>query len=145
MKDPQSMESLSLSPDDALTTTLLNSVQALGRGFDVTSDIRLLYCKGAPGSRLVVLDDDHVRDLEVSDGVVLPSVSAGIECSHGRGKIEKTRVCSFHEVRVLDLEFWVMLFLVLIDLWIVFGMNLSAYFILLIDGLRALGFRCGML
>ncbi|KAI3408017.1 MACPF domain-containing protein [Psidium guajava] len=98
MKDPDSMESLSLSPDDALTATLFNSVQALGRGFDVTSDIRLLYCKGAPGSRLVVLDDDRVRDLVVSDGVVLPSVSADIECSRGRGKIERTSVCSFHEM-----------------------------------------------
>lgn len=98
MKDPDSMESLSLSPDDALTATLFNSVQALGRGFDVTSDIRLLYCKGAPGSRVVVLDDDHVRDLEVSEGVVLPGVSVDIECSEGIGKIDRTRVRSFHEM-----------------------------------------------
>ncbi|KAF8030995.1 hypothetical protein BT93_D0243 [Corymbia citriodora subsp. variegata] len=98
MKDPDSMESSSLSLDDALTATLFNSVQALGRGFDVTSEIRLLYCKGAPGSRLVVLDDDHVRDLAVSEGVVLPSVSADIQCSPGNGKIDRTSVCSFREM-----------------------------------------------
>ncbi|XP_020105858.1 LOW QUALITY PROTEIN: MACPF domain-containing protein CAD1-like [Ananas comosus] len=35
----------------AMMATLANAVQALGRGFDVTADTRLLYCKGAPASR----------------------------------------------------------------------------------------------
>ncbi|KAH7568686.1 hypothetical protein JRO89_XS06G0032500 [Xanthoceras sorbifolium] len=55
------------SMEDQIVTTLCNSIQALGRGFDVTSDIRLLYCKGAPGSRLVHIDEDHARDLLLSD------------------------------------------------------------------------------
>lgn len=87
---------------DSLSATLANSIQALGRGFDVTSDIRLLYCKGAPGSRLVRLDENHTRDLEVevSHGVVVPNVSMDIDCSRGKSGIEKIPVCSFHEVIV---------------------------------------------
>ncbi|XP_038723732.1 MACPF domain-containing protein CAD1-like [Tripterygium wilfordii] len=83
---------------DALTTTLCNSIQALGRGFDVTSDIRLLYCKGASGSRLVHVDEDRARDLVVSDGVVVPNVSLEIECSKGERSIERIPVCNFHEM-----------------------------------------------
>lgn len=83
---------------DALSTTLCNSIQALGRGFDVTSDIRLLYCKGASGSRLVHLDEDHTRDLVLNDGVVVPNVPVDIECSMGNSGIERRSVCSFHEV-----------------------------------------------
>ena len=111
MKDPLTMEysetatttakpmtaSRSFS-SDALATTLSNSIQALGRGFDVTSDIRLLYCKGAPGSRLVHLEEDSTRDLVVSDGVVVPNVPLEIHCSMGKTAIESTSVCSFHEV-----------------------------------------------
>ncbi|KAG5235130.1 MACPF domain-containing protein [Salix suchowensis] len=83
---------------DALTTTLCNSIQALGRGFDVTSDIRLLYCKGATGSRLVHIDEEHARDLDISHELVLPSVSFDIDCSPGKRSIERIPVCSFHEM-----------------------------------------------
>lgn len=85
---------------DALITTLSNSIQALGRGFDVTSDIRLLYCKGAPGSRLVHLDEANRVDLLVPDGVgvLIPNVTADIEISLGMRNIEATPVCTFHEV-----------------------------------------------
>ncbi|XP_030480470.2 MACPF domain-containing protein CAD1 [Cannabis sativa] len=86
------------SSSDALTTTLCNSIQALGRGFDVTSDIRLLYCKGAPGSRLLKLDEVEKRDLVLSNGVVVPNVPADIDCSPGKRATEKVPVCNFHEM-----------------------------------------------
>lgn len=86
------------SSSDGLRATLENSIQALGRGFDVTSDIRLLYCKGAPGSRLIAVDEGGVGDLEVSDGVVLSNVPVDVRCSKGVGGIERTGVCGFHEV-----------------------------------------------
>lgn len=87
------------STSDALSTTLCNSIQALGRGFDVTSDIRLLYCKGAPGSRLVKFDESQTKDLVVSDGVVVPNVPVDIDCSPVKSTTETVPVCSFHEVR----------------------------------------------
>ncbi|MCI02299.1 MACPF domain-containing protein CAD1-like, partial [Trifolium medium] len=83
---------------DSLSATLFNSIQALGRGFDVTSDIRLLYCKGAPGSRLVHLDEQHTRDLVLSQQLVVPDVSLDIDFSNGTSGILKTPVCSFQEV-----------------------------------------------
>lgn len=88
----------SSSVSDALITTLSNSVQALGRGFDVTSDIRLLYCKGAPGSRLVHIDEEHKKDLLIPDGFSIPNVSVDIECSKGKITTETTPVMSFHEM-----------------------------------------------
>ncbi|XVF87258.1 hypothetical protein PTKIN_Ptkin18bG0104500 [Pterospermum kingtungense] len=90
--------SSSPSSPDALTTTLSSSIQALGRGFDVTSDIRLLYCKGAPGSRLVQLDEDDTKNLDLSGGVIVPNVSVDIEHSMGKDRIERKSVCSFHEM-----------------------------------------------
>ncbi|XAR59284.1 hypothetical protein NMG60_11015057 [Bertholletia excelsa] len=97
MRDP-SMEEPSARTSDALLTTLCNSIQALGRGFDVTSDIRLLYCKGAPGSRLVEIDEEHTQDLVLSDGLVAPDVSVDIECSREKRADEVIPVCSFHEM-----------------------------------------------
>lgn len=85
-------------PENALIATLCNSIQALGRGFDVTSDIRLLYCKGAPGSRLLHIDDDQTRNLEISESCVIPDVSVDIECSRGQSYNKTTPVWSFREM-----------------------------------------------
>lgn len=90
----------------ALSATLSSSVQALGRGFDVTSDTRLLYCKGAPtGSRLVLgLDEGQKRDLTIgitaAEGgpLVLPDVPSAVAISAERSFRETTHVCSFDEV-----------------------------------------------
>ncbi|KAH0917900.1 hypothetical protein HID58_025560 [Brassica napus] len=83
---------------EALKTTLHSAIQALGRGFDVTSDVRLLYCKGAPGSRLVRIEQGQNRDLELTDGFLLPNVPADIECSLGEPYIDRISVCSFHQM-----------------------------------------------
>lgn len=101
MKDHySSMDEDPSSKNDALTTTLKNSIQALGRGFDVTSDIRLLYCKGAPGSRLIYLDDQNTKELVFSDDgfVSIPNVPVDVEFSKGERTTEATPVCSFYEV-----------------------------------------------
>lgn len=101
MENPRTRSGSYLSSSsslDALTTTLNSSIQALGRGFDVTSDIRLLYCKGAPGSRLVQLDENHTNNLVLPGGVIVPNVSDDIQWSMGKDGIERKPVCSFHEV-----------------------------------------------
>ncbi|WOL14654.1 MACPF domain-containing protein CAD1-like [Canna indica] len=89
---------------EALIATLTNAVQALGRGFDVTSDARLLYCKGAPGSRLVVLDDSSTRSL-ILDGcssggqIVLPDVPLDVKITTREGeRREPCRVCNFQQM-----------------------------------------------
>ncbi|XP_047307799.1 MACPF domain-containing protein CAD1 isoform X2 [Impatiens glandulifera] len=95
MEDPTSRKSsLNL---DSLITTLSNSIQALGRGFDVTSDIRLLYCKGTPGFRLIQLED-QTKDLQISDGVVVPDVSIDIDYYTPERTTESSPICTFHDM-----------------------------------------------
>lgn len=91
------LSSLTVS-ENALFTTLRNSIQALGRGFDVTSDIRLLYCKGAPGSRLVHIDEEHTRTLEIFESCSIPNVPVDIEFSKDDDMFENTPVYTFHEM-----------------------------------------------
>ncbi|XP_042455705.1 MACPF domain-containing protein CAD1-like [Zingiber officinale] len=89
---------------EALVATLTNAVQALGRGFDVTLDARLLYCKGAPGSRLVVLDDASSRSLVIADGdcaggeIVLPDVPLDITITMESDRREPSGVCTFQQM-----------------------------------------------
>lgn len=77
----------------------LVAAQALGRGFDVTCYARLLYCKGAPGSRLVLLDDASRRILVVADDgsssveIVVPDVPLDIKITRERERREPSRVC----------------------------------------------------
>ncbi|KAK1320158.1 MACPF domain-containing protein CAD1 [Acorus calamus] len=86
------------SSSGGLAATLNNSIEALGRGFDVASDIRLLYCKGAPGSRLVRLDEENVRDLRIDEAsLVINRVSMDIGLSKENIGRETTPVWTFHE------------------------------------------------
>lgn len=78
--------------------TALNSIQALGRGFDVTSDIRFLYCKGAAGSRLVVIDEENTNDLIVSSDLTVPNVPVDIAFYPGESKRTQTGVLDFHQM-----------------------------------------------
>ncbi|CAN0846866.1 MACPF domain-containing protein CAD1 [Linum grandiflorum] len=78
--------------------TAINSVQALGRGFDVNFDTRLLYCKGVAGSRVVQIDQDHTRDLFLYDDVVVPHVSRDIRNSPGSHGRQSSGVCTFLEM-----------------------------------------------
>lgn len=78
--------------------TAINSVQALGRGFDVNFDTRLLYCKGVAGSRVVEIDEEHTRDLWLFDNFVVPNVSRDIRNSQEAGGRDGSGVCSFNEM-----------------------------------------------
>ncbi|KAL9258206.1 MACPF domain-containing protein [Drosera capensis] len=77
--------------------TALNSVQALGRGFDVNFDTRLLYCKGPPGSRIVEIDEDNTWDLELFGNLVVPNVSRDIARTRVAAGRESYGVSSFDE------------------------------------------------
>eukprot|EP01018_Ginkgo_biloba_P013765 Gb_35162 [translate_table: standard] len=75
--------------------TALNSIQALGRGFDVISDTRLLYCKG---SNLVELDEENTKDLVVLEDLTIPNVSRHVECYRGGAKRFQTGALDFHRM-----------------------------------------------
>lgn len=82
----------------AAVHTAINSVQALGRGFDVNFDTRLLYCKGVGGSRVVEIDSNNTMDLWLYDNLVVPNVSRDIKNSQDTVRRESSGVCSFLEV-----------------------------------------------
>ncbi|XP_072997271.1 MACPF domain-containing protein CAD1-like [Typha latifolia] len=83
--------------ENAALRTIHNSIQALGRGFDVNYDTRLLYCKGLAGSRLVEVDE-HTKDQMIFDGMVVPDVPRDVKCSCDSGGREGTGACSFYEM-----------------------------------------------
>lgn len=78
--------------------TAINSVQALGRGFDVNFDTRLLYCKGVAGSRVVEVAEEPTRDLLLYDNIVVPNVPRDIKNSQEATGRQSSGVCSFHEM-----------------------------------------------
>ncbi|PNY02393.1 MACPF domain-containing protein CAD1-like [Trifolium pratense] len=81
--------------------TATNALQALGRGFDVNFDTRLLYCKGVSGSRVVEIDEQYQRDLFLYDDVVVTNVSRDIRSCHESMGRQSSGVCSFQECRGL--------------------------------------------
>ncbi|KAJ0028654.1 hypothetical protein Pint_35759 [Pistacia integerrima] len=85
----------------AAMQTAINSVRALGRGFDVNYDTRLLYCKGVSGSRVVQVDGDNTRDLVLYDNVVVSNVSWDIKNSQDSFGRQSSGVCSFQEYRLV--------------------------------------------
>ncbi|XP_024980799.1 MACPF domain-containing protein CAD1-like isoform X1 [Cynara cardunculus var. scolymus] len=78
--------------------TAKNSVQALGKGFDVNFDTRLLYCKGVAGSKVVEIDEEHKRDLWLYDNLVVPNVSRDIENNQDPVNRNSSGVCNYHEM-----------------------------------------------
>lgn len=79
--------------------TVVNSVHALGRGFDVNFDTRLLYCKGVSGSSLVKIDDEYTRDLYACDAsIVVPNVSKSITSSTQSMGRHTSGISSYHEM-----------------------------------------------
>ncbi|MQL76027.1 hypothetical protein Taro_008409 [Colocasia esculenta] len=89
---------MKMEDNAAALHTVQNAIQALGKGFDVNYDTRLLYCKGLGGNRVVEVDEDHTRDLQLFEGLVVPKVSRDVRCSPDGRRRENTVLCSFHEM-----------------------------------------------
>lgn len=80
------------------THTAMNAVQAIGKGFDVNFDTRLLYCKGVTGSKIVEIDEENGRDIYLYDQTVLPNVSRDIKNSQEPIGRLSSGVFNFNEV-----------------------------------------------
>ncbi|KAJ7297929.1 hypothetical protein O6H91_Y028300 [Diphasiastrum complanatum] len=76
----------------------LGAVQALGRGYDVTLDLKLGYCKGRPGSCLIKLDEQHLHDIVVPGGFTVSNVSKDITCDKGERTRFRSDVLTFHQM-----------------------------------------------
>lgn len=87
-----------MAENAAALHTATNSVQALGRGFDVNFDTRLLYCKGVAGSRIVEIDEEHTRDLFLYDGLLVPNVSKDVQNYQETIGRDGSGVCNYFEM-----------------------------------------------
>ncbi|KAL2231394.1 UNVERIFIED_CONTAM: MACPF domain-containing protein [Sesamum indicum] len=64
------------------------AIQSIGRGYDISLDLRLKYCKG--NSRLIEIDEDQGREIVLPGGISISDVSKSINCDKG----ERTRFSS---------------------------------------------------
>ncbi|KAK6128420.1 hypothetical protein DH2020_037832 [Rehmannia glutinosa] len=78
------------------------AVQSIGQGYDLTLDLRLKYCKNQritkEGSRLITMDDDHVRDIAIPGGILVQNVPKSINCDKGERMRFSSDVLSFQQM-----------------------------------------------
>ncbi|XP_048319168.2 MACPF domain-containing protein At1g14780 [Ziziphus jujuba] len=72
------------------------AVNSLGKGFDLTSDFRLQYCKGK--ERLIKLNDDHKRELQVPGFGSIRDVSTDIKCDKGDRIRYQSDILNFNQM-----------------------------------------------
>ena len=70
--------------------------KCLGRGFDLTSDFRLEFCKGE--ERLVFLNGTEKNELKVPGFGVIKDVSVDIKCDKGDRVRYQSDILEFHQV-----------------------------------------------
>eukprot|EP01018_Ginkgo_biloba_P023676 Gb_26619 [translate_table: standard] len=73
-----------------------NAIGAIGRGYDITSDLRLSYCK--TDSRLIELDGGRTQDAVLPGGIVIPNVSKAIKCDKGERMRFRSDVLPFQQM-----------------------------------------------
>ena len=78
---------------DAIVRRALDS---LGKGFDLTSDFRLKYCKGEDS--LVCLNQDQTRQLSVPGFGQFDDVSTDIKCGKGDRTRYQSDILDFNQV-----------------------------------------------
>ena len=79
----------------------MKAMEALGKGFDLTSDFRLKFAKGT--QRLVVVDEFNNRDILIPAGPTIPAVPLDIRCDKGDRLRFKSDVLEFNQVSLFFL------------------------------------------
>lgn len=72
------------------------AIQSIGRGYDISLDLRLKYCKG--DSRLIDVDEDQGREVVLPGGISIPNVSRAIKCDKGDRTRFRSDVLTFQQV-----------------------------------------------
>lgn len=72
------------------------ALSSLGKGFDLSSDFRLKYCKG--DSRLILLNETDTRELSVPGFGSFDNVSIDIKCDKGERTRYQTDILDFNRV-----------------------------------------------
>ncbi|WVZ25358.1 hypothetical protein V8G54_003902 [Vigna mungo] len=73
------------------------ALNSLGKGFDLTSDFRLKFCKG--DERLVLLNETEKRELTVPGFGTIKDVSGDIKCDKGDCTRYQSDILTFNQVR----------------------------------------------
>ena len=74
------------------------ALNSLGRGFDLTSDFRLSYCKGK--GKLVRLNESQKTQLQVPGFGTFNDVSIDIKCDKGDRTRYQSDILSFDQVYI---------------------------------------------
>ncbi|XP_057755269.1 MACPF domain-containing protein At4g24290 isoform X1 [Arachis stenosperma] len=75
------------------------AIGSIGRGYDISTDLRLKYCKGdSINSRLIEIDELDVREVVLPGGVSIPNVSTSIKCDKGERTRFRSDVLSFQQM-----------------------------------------------
>ncbi|XP_052192097.1 MACPF domain-containing protein At4g24290 [Diospyros lotus] len=83
---------LKVSPSEAANI----AIQSIGRGYDISLDLRLKCCKG--DSRLIEIDEDHGREIILPGSISIPNVSKSIRCDKGERTRFRSDVLSFQQM-----------------------------------------------
>uniref|UniRef100_A0A2P2JQB4 Uncharacterized protein MANES_13G079000 n=1 Tax=Rhizophora mucronata TaxID=61149 RepID=A0A2P2JQB4_RHIMU len=70
------------------------AIDAIGKGYDLTVDLRLKYSK----SRVISMDDDKVREIRIPGGFTIPGVPKSIKCDKGERTRFTSDVLSFQQM-----------------------------------------------
>ncbi|PSS19029.1 MACPF domain-containing protein [Actinidia chinensis var. chinensis] len=75
------------------------AIQSIGRGYDISEDLRLKYCKGDLGDpRLIEIGEDSGREIVLPGGIVIPNVSKFIKCDKGERTRFRSDVLPFQQM-----------------------------------------------
>ncbi|KAL3515723.1 hypothetical protein ACH5RR_022625 [Cinchona calisaya] len=72
------------------------AIQSIGRGYDVSLDLRLKYCKG--DSQLIVIDEDQGQDIVLPGGILISHVPKSIKCDKGERTRFRSDVLPFQQM-----------------------------------------------
>lgn len=75
------------------------AIGSIGRGYDISDDLRLKYCKGQTiDSRLIDVGDEGGREIVLPGGIVIQNVPKSINCDKGERTRFRSDVLSFQQV-----------------------------------------------
>lgn len=72
------------------------ALNSLGKGFDLTSDFKLKYCKGK--ERLVLLNETHRKDINLPGFGPIKDVSIDVKCDKGDRTRYQSDILEFNQV-----------------------------------------------
>ncbi|KAB2621179.1 MACPF domain-containing protein [Pyrus ussuriensis x Pyrus communis] len=75
------------------------AIASIGRGYDISTDLRLKYCKGeSHTARLIEIDDDGGHEIVLPGGITIPNVPKSIKCDKGERTRFRSDVLSFQQM-----------------------------------------------